>query len=319
MGRKDVEEKGYFDNTLHFADVCNGILFDGKQKILPQELEEADTELQFSDKRMNVAVRVDGIRYWKKQGIDLALIAVEHQSNTDYHMVFRNMLTESLAYYRQWKRNKRRYSREYRKWFGKKFRLRDTKEFLSGMRREDKFIPVILIVINWSEEKWNGATTLHEMLRLSDELTPFVNNYKLNIFDYHDKEDFSIFKTEVRVVFEALKNAGNEKKMETVFKCFPRVERETVQLIETLLNIEFDNKYITRNADGKEVVEMCKAWDDHFNSGRREGIEQGIEQTLLVFIQKKINRNWTLDMIAEDLEEDIEVIRPIYEKAKAEL
>ena len=77
MGRKDVEEKEYFDNGLHFADVCNGILFGGKQRILPQDLEEADTELQFSDKKMNVSVRVDGIRYWRKQGINLALIAVE--------------------------------------------------------------------------------------------------------------------------------------------------------------------------------------------------------------------------------------------------
>lgn len=247
MGKKDVEEKEYFNDTIHFADVCNGILFKGRQRILPQELEEAGEELLFSDKRMNVSIRVD------------------------------------------------------------------------GMRKEDKFIPVILIVINWSGEKWSGATTLYEMLQLPDELMPFVNNYKLNIFDYHDNEDFSVFKTEVRVIFEALKNADNEKKMATVFERFPSVERETVQLIETLLNIKFDNKYITTNTDGKEVIDMCKAWEDHFNNGKREGIEQGIEQTLLLFVQKKINKKWTLDMIAEDLEEDIELIRPIYEKAKAQL
>lgn len=322
MGRKDVEEKAYFNDVLRFADVCNGILFQGNEKILPNELDEADTELYFSDKRMHVSVRVDGMRYWKKQGINLALIAVEHQSVTDYHMVFRNMLTESLAYYRQWKQNKRRYSKEYRKWLGKMFRLHGSKEFLSGMKREDKFIPVILVVINWSGEKWDGATSLHEMLQIPDELSQFVNNYKLNIFDYHDYEDFSAFKTDVRAVFEALKNAGNEEKMSDVFRRFPKVEMETARLIETFLKIRFDDKYIITSEDGKEWLEMCKAWEDHFKSGRKEGIaigiEQGIEQTLLLLVRKKIKRNLTLDVIAEELEEDIEVIRPIYEKAKTQ-
>lgn len=59
---------------------------------------------------MAMIVRLDGMRYWKKQGVNIALLALEHQSLTDYHMVFRNMMAESLAYYKQWRKNKRRYS-----------------------------------------------------------------------------------------------------------------------------------------------------------------------------------------------------------------
>ena len=33
-----------------------------------------------------------------------------------------------------------------------------------------------------------------------------------------------------------------------------------------------------------------------------------------LLVRKKVKKNKTLEQIAEDLEEDIEVIRPIYEK-----
>lgn len=327
MGKKDLDQYAYFDDELYFADVCNGILFQGDRRILPEELEESDTQLVYPDKKMALAVRVDSMRYWRKQGINLALIGIEHQSATDYHMVFRNMMAESLAYYKQWKQNKRRYSKEYKEWFGRMFRLRNSKEFLSGMQKEDKFIPVIILVINWSKEKWDGAITLHEMLKLPNELVRYVNNYKLNIFDCHNCEDLSVFKTEVRVLFEALKTSGEEDKMVEVFQRFPRVESDTARFIETILNVKFEDRYLVKDEMGKEWMEVCKAWDDHFKSGEREGIaigrkmgiEQGIEQTFLLLVSKKIRKNMTLDMIADDLEEDVEVIRPIYEKAKAQM
>lgn len=288
MSRKDIEEKDYFNDVLHFADTCNGILFQGEGNIMPEDLEESDTELIYTDKKLAKVVRIDGMRYWKKQGVNIALLAMEYQSLTDYHMVFRNMMAESMAYYKQWKTNKRKYSGEYMKWFGRLFKLRNSKEFLSGMTKEDKFIPVILIVVNLSMEKWDGATTLHEMLKLPDSLKQYVNNYKLNIFDYYEHDDFSVFKTEVRVIFEALKASKEESGMKKIFSVYEKVELATARLLETLLNITFDRKYIVKDENGRECMEMCKAWDDHWKSGERVGIAIGREEGIAVFIQDKI-------------------------------
>ena len=292
MSRKDIEEKDYFNDVLHFADTCNGILFQGECNILPEDLEESDTELIYADKKLAKVVRIDGMRYWKKQGVNIALLGLEYQSLTDYHMVFRNMMAESMAYYKQWKMNKRKYSKEYLKWFGRLFKLRNSTEFLSGMTKEDRFIPVILIVVNLSPEKWDGATSLHEMLKLPDSLKRYVNNYKLNIFDYHEHDDFSVFKTEVRVIFEALKAAKEESSMKKIFSVYEKVELATARLIETLLNITFDRKYIVKDEEGRECMSMCKAWDEHWKSGQRDGIaigmEKGIEKGIAVFIQDKI-------------------------------
>ena len=57
---------------------------------------------------------------------------------------------------------------------------------------------------------------------------------------------------------------------------------------------------------------MCKAWDDHWNSGK----EIGKEEFLVNFIQKKLQKNMSLETIAEILEEDVDVIRPIYGRLK---
>ena len=112
---------------------------------------------------------------------------------------------------------------------------------------------------------------------------------------------------------EVIRPEGLEEAyMDTIFPCFKKIELETARLLETLLHIKFDERYIVTDDDGKEWMEVCKAWDDHFKSGEKAGIEQ----TLFRLVYKKVQKNYTLDMIAEDLEEEIEVIRPIYEKAK---
>lgn len=52
-----------------------------------------------------------------------------------------------------------------------------------------------------------------------------------------------------------------------------------------------------------------------FRQAEREvGIELGIEQLLCSQVTKKFKKNKTLEQIVEELEEDIEVIRPIYER-----
>ena len=45
MGQKDLAQNDYYSDKVRFADACNGILFQGKQLIKPEELEEVDAEI----------------------------------------------------------------------------------------------------------------------------------------------------------------------------------------------------------------------------------------------------------------------------------
>lgn len=68
-------------------------------------------------------------------------------------------------------------------------------EFLSQMRKEEKYTPVItLILYLGTEQEWDGAKSLYEMLEIPKELKPFVTNHRLNLFDYHEYDNFSFLK-----------------------------------------------------------------------------------------------------------------------------
>ena len=56
-------------------------------------------------------------------------------------------------------------------------------EYLSGMKKTDKFIPVITIVIYYGEKPWDGAVSLHGMLNIPKAMETFVNDYKIHLVE----------------------------------------------------------------------------------------------------------------------------------------
>lgn len=46
MGKIDIYESDYLENSEIFADLVNGVLYGGEQVVKPQELGEQDGELR---------------------------------------------------------------------------------------------------------------------------------------------------------------------------------------------------------------------------------------------------------------------------------
>ena len=91
MGKEDVYESDYLENTKIFADLINGVLYQGEQVVKPEELVEQDGELQsILGEHTKKTIR-DKVKLWN--GTALAVFAVENQTKIDYHMVLRAMLT----------------------------------------------------------------------------------------------------------------------------------------------------------------------------------------------------------------------------------
>ena len=152
-------------------------------------------------------------------------------------------------------------------------------EFLSRMRKEEKFVPVVTLVLYLGkEEEWDGAKTLYEMLEIEEELKPFVSNHRINLFDYNECKDFSGFQTENRVLFELLSNSMDKDKTGELIRKYMNdysTDEETMKAILGILDIKTDiNKYKKKTVEGVKY-HMCKAWDDHKESGRQEGIREG--------------------------------------------
>ena len=57
-------------------------------------------------------------------------------------------------------------------------------EYLSGFLKSDKILPVITLVIHFSETEWDGAKSLHEMMEWPDvHLKEYVQDYKIQLID----------------------------------------------------------------------------------------------------------------------------------------
>ena len=64
---------------------------------------------------------------------------------------------------------------------------------------------------------------------------------------------------------------------------------------------------------------IAKGMEKGIEKGIEQGIEKGDRLRLLSLIQKKLAKGKSLEQIADDLEETVEAILPLYEQVQAEM
>ena len=100
----------------------------------------------------------------KTSGSRDSVWCVEHQMKVHYFMPFR-----------QWGYELRQYEKQYYQisWDLKK-RLKD-KEFLSGVKKEQKYIPVIRLTVYWNQkEPWDGEKEITSLIKLEGVPHPYT-------------------------------------------------------------------------------------------------------------------------------------------------
>ena len=93
--KPDVVVKNYWHNNEQFADFFNAVLFDGKQIIRPEELQDIDTDessvLEHKDNVESIVATRDNIKIRKKStvyGVEFVLLGMEGQQHIHYAMLF---------------------------------------------------------------------------------------------------------------------------------------------------------------------------------------------------------------------------------------
>ncbi len=155
-------------------------------------------------------------------------------------------------------------------------------EFISGMRKGDKLIPVITIIVYYGTDKsWDGARTLYELLDMDgmeEEIIPFISDYQLNVFDHHEHDNFGQFHSELQSVFEFLRYAGDKKALgERMVKNkekYRRLSSQAKALLAHLTNIKKIPNVKEEELERGEF-DMCKAFEDMKEEGRLEGKIEG--------------------------------------------
>ena len=310
MGTKDSKAKEYLSDNTRFSEICNYVLFDGEKVIKPEDLKEYDTtevlsvfgidkkqivKQKWRDLLKSVSVKHTGQMY-------VILIGAEAQTDIHYAMPVKTMIYDALNYGEQVKEAKKRHRKN------KDYRSSD--EFLSGFTLDDKLTPVITITLYLGTTQWDGPRSLAEMMPQMDErILPFINDYRINLLNPLEITDFSKFETGLRPLFELLKNASDEEKLNDLItndETFTRVDIETVAAINLFVgtDIKYDEK--------EEVVNMCKAWDDHKKSGIQEGMQRGMQQGRLFEIYLSVQEG---DYSAKRGAEKAEMSLDEFEKA----
>lgn len=306
MGRADDYQFDYLDDNNRLADQVNGALFHGRQVVKPEELEPADAQFVYlgkeGDKNRDYKAVVDKIRLWR--GSLIHILAVENQTFVDYHMVLRNMLTESLSYQRQWEHKKAAHKRAQDLKVG-------TDEFFSGMTGDERFMPIITLVVYCGRQRpWDGARCLHELLEINEDMKGFVTNYRLNLYDCHEHDTFDEYHTGLRQLFEVVRYGDDKEELKRIMEenkeAYSRMDRETRALLEVVAHVKIkeDDKVM---GNEEETYDMCKAFVDM----KLEGIEEGMQYHLVQTVCIKLRKNKTAEVIADELEEELPEIEKI--------
>ena len=298
MGKTERVTCEYLRADDIFADVLNMALYSGKNVVKPENISELDAAYMmevpdaFSENSANKKgklqtqinryrdilrmVRLDGPGDNAEYCVRL-IAGVEQQTNVHYAMPVRDMLYDALEYAGQVKEK----AYENIKSMNSKADLRKKRklthsEFLSGMRKGDKLIPVVTIVVYFQPEKWDGPKSLHEMLDftgMSDEMVKRIPDYEMILLqpsDYKEMKNGEL-KSSLSIVMGLLKCADSKTEFQDYVDkhsdIFRNLSYDAAAVISEYCSIEITDEEIS----GKEVVDVCKAVEEI----RKEGEDRG--------------------------------------------
>lgn len=183
-------------------------------------------------------------------------------------------------------------------------------------KKEWKFAPVVPLVIYLGKEQWDAASTLYELTDIEDILKPFINNYRLNLYDYHNETDSTKFKTENKYLFKLLYYSDDKEKIKQILNDVYNDDSLSIYVDKILLNtigVSFDLETIIEIKNGKERVKMIKALEDIRNEGKAEGMDIGYLKALKENVDSLMKSlNITLEQALDTLNIDNEIRKNFY-------
>ena len=174
MGEKDITEKILADYNDVFADIMNGLLFAGEQRILPEALENTSIHSQYKaeDEKVHELER-DVAKYWKEKEVELAICGIENQSVVEKNMPFRVIGYDGTAYRSQL------------------------------LEERKKILPVVTIVLYFGTDRhWNSKKNIKSLMEIPEGLDKFVNDYSMQVFEiaWLTEEEIERFQSDFRIV-----------------------------------------------------------------------------------------------------------------------
>ena len=306
--KSDLILKNFWRDNDRFADLFNACVFNGKQILKPEDLTEVDTDISSLIKFNGHAETIQKVLDVVKKtayGVDFVILGIENQQKIHYAMPLRHMIGDAFSYLKEYNELAAQNKKEKN--------LENSDEFLSELRKTDRLHAVMTICVYYGEKEWDGPRSLLDMLTIPEEWKSLVSDYKFNLIELRKSEHLKFHNPDVKTIFnisrfiydkeyDKLNNIYKEQTISTELAMVIGTITETQKLIDDALKSEKKG----------EQLNMCKALEELEERGR----QRGEIQIKILQIQKKIKKNKQLSQIADEIEEDEENIKDLYELIK---
>ena len=229
----------------------------------------------------------DVAKYWTDKNcyIRLALLGIENQLAIDTDMPLRVMGYDGSSYRDEMNQDEIVIDEET----GKKHKIRH------------KRYPVVTIVLYFGKTPWKKPLSLYDVLEISDELKPFVSDYKINLIDVPrlTGEQVEKFTSDFQIIADYFVqlNESNDyiPKDKTI--------RHTDSFLKLMSVLTQDNKYVEMGkkiAHEREGFNMCKVLDKAEARGEARGQAIGALNKTVEILRVIIAKNsWSKEQAME--------------------
>ena len=179
---RDMTEKHLEGYNDVFADVVNVLLFGGKRRVKPEDLKDTRARTFYkTDGKLHEQER-DVSKLWVSEGAVISLIGFENQTEADWDMALRVLGYEGADYRGQ-------------------------------LSAGQGLYPVVTLVLYFGDSPWTAPRTLFERVSVAEGLKPFVNDYRVNVFEIPrlTAEQVGQFKSDFRIVADYFVQMGRDE------------------------------------------------------------------------------------------------------------
>ena len=295
MGEKDITQKNFESYNDVVADIVNGSLFDGKERIKADSLVDAQPFSQYKadDGTIHEQER-DVAKYCMdiKCNLRLALVGFENQIAIDLDMPIRIFGYDGVSYRDELNQDKIVIDKAT----GKKRKIRN------------KRYPVITLVLYFGKTPWKKPLCLYDVIDVPDFLKPFVNDFKINIIDVPrlTPEQVKKYKGDFQIIADYFVQLNSGKRYIPSNKKMQHPD----SLLKLMSVLTKDIRYaecVGNTASETEGTTMCEVLD------RIEA--RGIEKTKTEMVLNMLKENLSVEMIARVAKLTVEQVMAISKKA----
>ena len=179
---------------------------------------------------------------------------------------------DALQYSRQVRKN--------RKKIGEKKAAKSSDEFLNGFRKSDRLYPVITLVLYTGKKPWDGPNSLKGILtgeNIPKKLMDMVQDYKVHVIDIKRLRDTSVFKTDVKEVFDFIQCTEDKEALMRLInnnENYQNMSLDAFEIIKEYSNVK-GLAQIDKYKTSTGRINMCKAIEDLMDDSRGEGRREG--------------------------------------------